>query len=534
MKKILLTSLMLFCFALIQSRDLYAQGIARSKGLGLRTSFWNVTGKPTQATVVNETGQVKVNLSGLGLGFYFFSRVYQNWFLELNLGIVGGVQSDTKGFVSESVEVDAVMPLSLGLRYDVMANRSQGSLQPYLAIGGGPYWATSAETETQFGQTTETVKSNIDYGYYLGGGVNWIITSWFAFNFDLKHHSIDFEHGKDYSGFQFGLGFSFMWGHKQEFIEIKEVKLLVEEIYPAYHQFYNNHPIALVTVKNLIGYPIEVNVRCNIKRFSDRPKNSGFVKVNSGETKDILVTAFLGRNLNEMSKRRTAIMDLQLEAKASTTYKRDFSAELTIHSRNAWDGDMYKLGFFLTPEAEDILNISRNIVEKMSLDEKNVAGNFHMARHIFNDLSDRQISYHPDPNIPFYQDDRVQFASETLDIESGDCDDLVILYASLLESVGIKTAFVEVQDPEKQLAHLYLLFNSGLSPSQGHLISSNEKRYIMRENVSGQNSIWIPIETTLLEDGFEEAWKAGALAYLQEGVLQNGINDGWVHVIDNN
>jgi len=142
------------------------------------------------------------------------------------------------------------------------------------------------------------------------------------------------------------------------------------------------------------------------------------------------------------------------------------------------------------------------------------------------------LRYHSDPNIPFYKDDRVQYAHETLNLKSGDCDDLVVLYASLLESVGINTAFVEVRDSQKELAHLYLMFNTSVSPIQGHLISSNEKRYLMRDNSIGQKTIWLPIETTLINHGFEQAWKAGALEYLEDGVVRSGIAEGWVRIID--
>jgi hypothetical protein len=142
--------------------------------------------------------------------------------------------------------------------------------------------------------------------------------------------------------------------------------------------------------------------------------------------------------------------------------------------------------------------------------------------------------HHPDPNIPFYKNDRVQYAIETLHNKSGDCDDLVILYSSLLESVGIKTAFIEVRDPEKEQAHVYLIFDSGLSANQGEIITSNEKRYIVRGNEQLKKRIWIPIETTLIGKGFDEAWDSGALSYLEEAVLRNGISEGWVKVIDIN
>jgi hypothetical protein len=142
------------------------------------------------------------------------------------------------------------------------------------------------------------------------------------------------------------------------------------------------------------------------------------------------------------------------------------------------------------------------------------------------------VSYRSDPNIPYYKDDYVQFALETLEKKSGDCDDLFVLYSSLLESIGIHTAIIEVRDPEKDIAHLYMMFNSGVSSENGSIISSNDKRYIIRENKSGKKTIWIPVETTLIGQGFDQAWETGAMNYLQESILRNGIAEGWVRVIN--
>jgi hypothetical protein len=71
-----------------------------------------------------------------------------------------------------------------------------------------------------------------------------------------------------------------------------------------------------------------------------------------------------------------------------------------------------------------------------------------------------------------------------------------------------------------------------LTASEGSLISSNEKRFIVREDTRGKSMIWIPIETTLVASGFEEAWKGGALEYLQDGVVRHGLAENWVKVID--
>jgi hypothetical protein len=193
---------------------------------------------------------------------------------------------------------------------------------------------------------------------------------------------------------------------------------------------------------------------------------------------------------------------------------------------------MDKLGFFITPDDENVLKLSRKLAKESSNGDSTGVENVRLAKAIFDGLAEMDIQYHRDPNIPFYRDDRVQYASETLKLRHGDCDDLVVLYASLLESAGIKTAFVEVRDPEKEIAHLYLLFDAGVPQSQGELVSSNEKRYVIREDARGSGTIWVPVETTLVANGFDEAWKFGALEYLQDGVVRQGLAENWVKIID--
>jgi hypothetical protein len=136
--------------------------------------------------------------------------------------------------------------------------------------------------------------------------------------------------------------------------------------------------------------------------------------------------------------------------------------------------------------------------------------------------------------VPYYKDDRVQFARETLEIKTGDCDDLVVLYTSLLQSLGINTAFIQVRDPENSLAHLFMMFDTGIPVENAAAISTNEKRYIVRENSLGTKTGWIPVETTLLAHGFDKAWEKGALNFLKDAKIKGGLADGWVQIIDLN
>jgi len=521
-----------FLFASLLS-NLFAQGVSRSSGIGLRVSYWNIAGNPTRFNISDGGTSSVYDVPGLGASLYFFSRVQQsNWFLEFSLGAVARVHGEENIGVEDNVEGSAVIPFLFGLRYDVLSNRYSNSFQPYITGGVGPYWSTSFNVRNEVTGETVNGEADLQAGGFAGGGVHFVPLSWVALNLDLRYHFVGFQRQREPSGLEFALGLGFMWGRKREVFQIKETKVVVRDIYPAYYQFYNTYPIALVTVKNLAGHPIEVNVRSNVRGYSVRSKDSGYVKLKRNETRDIPVTAIFGANLRDISRRSPAVIDLEVEARAGGTHRKEVSAEIMVHNRNAWNGEIDKLGFFVTPDDEKVLQLSRKLIREKKTDDSTAAGNLTAAKTIFEALGKMGMQYHRDPNIPFYKDDRVQFAMETITLRHGDCDDLVVLYASLLESAGINTAFVEVKDPQKDVAHLYLMFDSGLTVSEGSLMSSNEKRFIVRENLRGQSMIWIPIETTLVASGFDEAWKTGALEYLQDGVVRQGVAENWVKIIE--
>jgi hypothetical protein len=525
-------TLVLAFFAMLFNSPLPAQSISRSSGIGFRGSYWNMADHTTRFSVRGGGEQVSLDIGGVGGWLYFFSRLHDNWFFDFNLGAISRVRVEETGFTSSNTDVSVIIPFLFGLRCDLLSLKYSSAFQPYLTFGGGPYLTTAVVVHDQFTGEEVTGESQMKFGAYAGGGTNIVLRSWVALNFDVKYHFVDFQASKNESGLDFGLGFSFMWGRKREIFQIKETKVVVRDIYPAYYQFYNTYPLALVTVKNVAGYPIDVNVRGYVKGYSVRPKDSGFVRLARGETRDVPVTAIFGANLRETSRRTPAVLDLEVEARAGSTHRQEVSAEIIVHNRNAWNGEMDKLGFFVTSDDEEVLRLSRKLSQQKQDEDSTGAGNLPAAQAIFDGLRKMNLQYHRDPNIPFYQDDRVQFATETIDLRHGDCDDLVVLYASLLESLGINTAFVEVKDPEKEMAHLYLLFDSGLAASEAFRVSSNEKRYVVREDARGKSKVWIPLETTLVASGFEAAWKTGALEYLQDGVVRNGLGENWVKIID--
>jgi hypothetical protein len=528
----------LIALVALQASELAAQR-GRANGIGLRASYWNVGNQSVRWNLSER--ESTFDISGVGGWLNYFSRVSDHWYLDFNLGAIARLKGEETPGANANVEVSVLVPFLFGARYDLLPTRVSSAFQPYLAAGLGPYWNSSLTVQDEI--TTEEIsgEAKLQLGSYAGGGLNLVMASWLAWNFELKYHFVglrghgDFEkisYDKSASGFEFGLGLAFMWGRKRELFRVRGVRTIVNDLYPAYLQFYNTYPLAFVTVQNLAGYPIEVNVRSVIPGYSERPKDGGFMRLAKGETKDIPVTAIFGPRLRRTTQRSAAVLDLKIEGRAGAQTQKEISAPIMIHGRNAWNGEIDKLGFFVTPEDETILRFGRAVQRAQPQSDGATVENLVLAAAVFDSLRSVQVRYQRDPNIPFYKDDRVQFAAETLSLRGGDCDDLAVLYASLLESLGIHTAFVDVQDPQKPLGHLYLMFDAGVEASQGDLISGNPKRYVARENQRGRQTLWLPIETTLIAQGFEEAWKAGALEYLQEGVLRNGLSEGWVKVIE--
>jgi len=510
-----------------------AQNIARSNGVGLQVSYWNMNDRSLRFST--SAGESTFDVSGVGVWLNYFTRFSPRWYLDFSLGAFARARGTvTSSGNTDNTELSTVVPMVLGLRYNLLSPQATSALQPYLKAGIGPYWTSSFYAVDEATGTQASFEGKMQTGACLGGGVNFVLTSWSALNLELKYHFVDVKwkpashltSSNDVSGVEFGLGFSFMWGRRPEMMRITGVHLLVTDIYPAYAPFYSTYPLAQVTVQNVAGYPIDVNVQSFIRGYSERPKDSGFMHFEKGETKDIPVSAILGTRLRAAKQRQAAVMDLKVEARAAGFSQKEVSTSLVVHGANAWNGDIDKLGFFVTPEDEQVLKLARACAQRSA------TSNLATARALIDSLAQRHLHYQRDPNIPFYKDDRVQFATETLALGSGDCDDLSVLAVSLLESVGINTAFVDVHDPKKALAHLYIMFDTGLPAEQGEAISSNSKRYLVRENSAGRYSIWIPLETTVLSLGFEEVWKAGALEYLEDGILRNGLAEEWVKIIE--
>jgi tetratricopeptide (TPR) repeat protein len=125
---------------------------------------------------------------------------------------------------------------------------------------------------------------------------------------------------------------------------------------------------------------------------------------------------------------------------------------------------------------------------------------------VFNALSYHGMSYVIDPRTPYDEFsenatavDYIEFPRRTLEDGAGDCDDLSILYASLLESIGVGTAFITVP------GHIFAAVDLGVQPAEARRTFTSPEDLIY----DGDRT-WLPVEVTAVGDSFLEAWSVAA------------------------
>ena len=184
-----------------------------------------------------------------------------------------------------------------------------------------------------------------------------------------------------------------------------------------------------------------------------------------------------------------------------------YALDVPVYGRNnmSWDDDRRAAVFVSSkdPAAMQFAKYTASIVrDNLCID---VPVNIQYAIGIFQALNEFGLNYVVDPSSAFEDNvgtssiDFLQFPYQTLMYRGGDCDDLSILVCSLFEAVGIDTAFITVP------GHIFMAFDSGLTPEQAKTIFKNRSEYIVDDG-----KVWMPLEITLSDEGFYRACRYGA------------------------
>ncbi len=313
-----------------------------------------------------------------------------------------------------------------------------------------------------------------------------------------------------------GIGFTYNFTKGMRYssnIDIPQTDL--QPLFPVFYAHYSDNPFGFVQITNNEEAAIEnVNVYFNNQYMLTRTLVGSFPKIKQGETVDVNITALLNESILEQLSDSITDGKIEIEYKLLNKNK-DYTYNLsfTTLSRNSMNwADDRQAAAFVSPRDASALKFARQVksIVKGSL-RKDIPVSIQYAGALFCALKLYGINYVIDPTSAYSDNtgglsiDFLQFPYQTLTYHGGDCDDLSIMNCSLLEAIGIETAFITIP------GHIYIAFDSGvdvLSAPElipgGHFVEYNGKA-------------WIPYEITLCTDTFDLALRTGYSQWVKAG-----------------
>ena len=280
-------------------------------------------------------------------------------------------------------------------------------------------------------------------------------------------------------------------------------------------------PVGTVTVSNAGSVPLsDLVVTAALGGFAP-PVDVPVGALAAGETRAVPVTLVLDRAaLAAHDTAATAVLDLTFRYVAAgfEVVQRRGTA-VVVHGRNAIDWEQPEsVAGFVTPTADVIQRVARRIART----QPGVGGGpLARAVTLFVGLGAFGARYQADPASPFggASLDYVQFPGQTLERQSGDCDDLAVLFAAVAEAVDLATLLVVTPD------HVFVATWTGVPEhNRAALAVDDEARLVVHDGM-----LWLPLETTLMGHGgsVEAAWKAAG-----DQLVRWAGDPAAVHVID--
>ena len=285
----------------------------------------------------------------------------------------------------------------------------------------------------------------------------------------------------------------------------------IPPLFAAMQSFYAENPLGFVTITNRESFPItDLEISFFQAEFMDSPTPALTIpELDAEESRDVDLFASFNAKVFEIE----GITPLNGEvivtysAKGKPAEQRR-SVSFKLHDKTAltWDDDR-KVAAFITPKdgvIRDYASFIRQATKNVTLSSFNK--HLQTAMQVFYSLKEIGCLYQVDPSSPFtkvQEDtlvvDSISLARDTLGRITGDCDDLTVLYASILESVGIETAFVTVP------GHIYAALNTKLSPREYSTIHPDRTMTVVNNG-----ELWVPVEITMIgTNSFMEAWRKG-------------------------
>jgi len=402
-----------------------------------------------------------------------------------------------------------------------------------LGVKVSPYARLSLNLKGRGGLYMGIIDAGAIRDPYYGAGASITFRSSPGFSFGIESSYSNYLTSQEpvLKAFSFGLTGRYTFGGASKAAALDFTSQL-NPIYPLFFSYYEKNPAGKVHIRNEESTKVkDLKVSFYVKQYMDQPK---ICLQQSELARDERISIPVYALFTEDILRVTEGTKVAGEFKIEYTYigrrkKESVPVSVEIKNRNAmtWSDDR-KAAAFVTAKDPVIMSFAKNVSSTVgSYHSTAVNERFRTAFGIFEALSLYGMGYVKDPNTPYEElsitedaVDYLQFPNQTIAYKAGDCDDLTVLYAALLESVGVRTALITIP------GHIYMAFALDMEKHQAEKIFLDTKDLIIR-----RDEVWVPVEITLVREGFLKSWQIGAKEWRkssEEGTAAlYPVHDAW-------
>lgn len=283
-------------------------------------------------------------------------------------------------------------------------------------------------------------------------------------------------------------------------------------VFPVFYSWYHANALGTLTLKNDGKVAITgIAVTLFMDDYMDAPVSTAVPdRLEPGRELSVPLTAPFNASILDIDTSTPKQAQISVDYKVGGEAKKaTLNPSVRLEGRNGmnWIDDR-RAAAFVTPKDQPVLVWARNVWSAVQGEgSKVIDENLRKAMAIHEAIRLFKMAYSKDPSTPYTgsaekkaEVDFLQFPRETMLLKSGDCDDLSILYCSLLESLGVETAFITVP------GHIYTAIALAATPEQARTLYRHPGDLILTDDKA-----WVPVESTKLgpADDFIAAWSTG-------------------------
>lgn len=343
--------------------------------------------------------------------------------------------------------------------------------------------------------------------------------SWFDYQYD------SYWGNPGAAGLTAGVSVQFKFDTEKVTGEVDGTVQQDESVFPLFYTVYKSNPVGTITITNNETAEIHnVTVKFRAGNYTSSELECGKVgMIRKHKSEEVPLYADFSDAILQFSEAGKIPGELVVEYELLGQKRTSISQVIIpVYNRNQvrWT-DNSVIASYISSSSQEVLELSKYLVGiARSHLRSGLNRNMQFAMYLYEGVRLAGIECSADPSTPYIPShvdptvlDYIQYPFQTLMYKTGDDDDIGILYLALLESVGIKTAYIPMNDD------FVVVIDLGITAEKAASLFDGYDRLMV---VDGE--AWLPVAMSTLREGFVNSWYKAVVSVQQATVAGEDLN----------